>query len=662
MDISQSQTTEYNITTETESIESETNTKIESIESETNTEIKSIESETTTEIETITEPLIISRSQITEYNTTTEIESTESLYPFKSTPQSYSTSHSPMPVTQPISQTPFPIISNTSIVFIYYGEKSFSIQGNYIYINLFSNFSFSIIPKNTKSVIIYLMKNMNKEEYLSLNKLKHNIDLSFIGIEKIYKMNFDISEITNESKIDILTFNHVNLELLNQPTTFTKIKIKKLIFIDNVNIYNYKQFQNINLNGIIIEYCNIKMFFEFQKIYQYINPNNKPKETIIDSKDIKSINITSTDIIYNDEINISYDQEINFKVENDFQFNVNEQTTNNKLGKINFEFDEKNAKPEIIIPNEKFSPNFSFGVIFNDTEAKFKFNTNNLPIEIKGSGNIELFVPIKYNQITIQKPCYIYGEMLLKVLNDHQTISLSNISVKRKENILKNSISTIKNQYYQSTLLSEEDYTMINIKDLEVESKTKTEIISSNISNFIRIGNEAEIIFSGDTIISCPIEISYGIEYFSIFDSFITFNTNLDNFKPTKIILNNIKSNEVEHFNIIKSTTEYFSYDKCHQLLSIIINNEPNLTFQCINKYENNILEASITKNENISEKSDSSGFKLIICISCCCIIIIIVLVILITILHKRRGYKNKFQKKYKYEDEENELFFDNML
>lgn len=500
------------------------------------------------------------------------------------------------------------------------------------------------------------MKKSTIYDKLSLNGLKHNINLSFIGLNRNYDMTFDISQITKQSLIDTLTFNNVNLELLNQPVGFTEIKIKKLIFTNNTKV-NYDHFKNINLNKIIVEYASIEMFSKFQNLYE-----NKPKdnkdEIIIESKDIESIDITNSDIMYNNETKISYANKICLKVESNFTLNVNENTTD-KVGKINFEFTHERGIPEIDIPNKVFNKNFSFGVTINNNEAKLKFNTNALPVEIKGSGQLELSTP-SYHEMIVKKPITIHGDLSIIVPNSYYSINVPNISVKYRENIFKDSISVVNKGSIRRSLLSDIFSTVyISIQNLELESNTKTEISNFNINNLLKIGNEAEVIFSGNATISCPIIIQYGARTNPSFETFITFETMLDMFYPTYIMLQSIGPNTMEHFNIIKSSENEFSMLKCKHLLSLVSYDSPNMTIKCLNN--NGIVTLEAFKLSSNEPEKSGSGIGLIIIgivvgFIILAVITVIVIVIIISIIKKRRNIECESQEKYNYEIDEIDL------
>ena len=140
----------------------------------------------------------------------------------------------------------------------------------------------------------------------------------------------------------------------------------------------------------LIEYANIEMFNDFQEL---VHSSEKVEEVTIASNDVSNIDINSDGIQYNDRYDISVAKTINLKVEKDLTLNV-DKTSIKDNGIVNFEFAQKDGEPTINVPSESFNDEFLFGVTVNNNKAIIKFeNTNNLPVEIKGSGNLALQVP-----------------------------------------------------------------------------------------------------------------------------------------------------------------------------------------------------------------------------------------------------------------------------
>ena len=479
-----------------------------------------------------------------------------------------------------------------------------------------------------------------EKEVFSFNKLSQIVNLTFIGNSKQIRMNFDISELLQEPKIvDDLLFNSVSLNLLKYPTDKSQIQINKLIFTNDTKIDEIKQFEKIDLSKILIEYANIKMFKEFQDLS---SNTEKVEEITITSKDVKSIEINSDEIKYIDQessaFEISIAKTINLKVENDLKLNVDE-TSTNKNGVVNFEFiHEDNTEPQIDIQCESFNDDFSFGVSINRNKASINFqNTNILPVEIKGSGNLKINVKEGSEEIKIKQPITVLGELLLYVLDSLKSIEVPTISIKESNN--KNLIGAPKLKSNTLTLLSDESYSQINLEQLNIEARTKSEIISSNISKSITIGNEAEVTFSNNFAVTCPIEISYGIKNNSNFTTFINFGGNSDNFNPTYIILKNIETNEKD-FNIIKSSQDKFSLEKCESISSIVKTDKNAQMFIYCTSADNYVTLEASSKFRSFDIEEDSSlkaGAIVGITVACLVIAVAVVLVIFITFRKKKQ-------------------------
>ena len=247
--------------------------------------------------------------------------------------------------------------------------------------------------------------------------------------------------------------------------------------------------------------------------------------------------------------------------------------------------------------------------------------------------NLKINVKEGSEEIKIKQPITVLGELLLYVLDSLKSIEVPTISIKESNN--KNLIGAPKLKSNTLTLLSDESYSQINLEQLNIEARTKSEIISSNISKSITIGNEAEVTFSNNFDVTCPIEISYGIKNNSKFTTFINFDGNSANFNPSLITLKNVETNEKD-FNIIKSTKEQFSLEKCKSISSLVkTDKKAQLFIYCRESTDGNVmLEAtSEFRQQNIDgESSLQVGAIVGIVITCVVIVIAVILIIVLSV------------------------------
>ena len=535
-----------------------------------------------------------------------------------------------------IRPTPTPKVIKEVTIY-YENNQEESSDGEIIRTSNLANVTFPV-NNNINTVTVYVKKNMNDGEYLDLSNLKNVINLSFISLFDIYDVNFMMSQLINNIRIDKLTFSHVNLNLLDKPDG--KVVINELIFRNGASVKDNRKFEELDLSKLrSIEYLNFDMLIELQTIFGF-DQINKIDQITISSEGLDSIRLSTGPIKFTkgETTQNVFSKKVNLNVNSDFELNVEDSTNVNDV--INFNF-IKNSK--ISIPAKNFNDNFSVGLNIDNNKANLGFKTNQLPIEVKGYGELDLATPSSYKEMTIKKDIIVDGgNLLIKVPKTINTINIPGIKIK---NSTKNSITiSATKDSSLNTLLSGTDYAQLALGGLTIEPSAKTNLYSTKISGLIKIGNEAELGLYNNIIVSGTIEISYGFKASSSFSTFITLNENATNFNPRKIILKKVETNEKD-FNIIQSPEEYFSIDQCRKILPIIADSNPNIIFNCMFKSRDVVLEASLFESSDIKNEKSLHGSEVVgIVLSCIIVAITLIVVLTVFIIVRRRKSANEMK------------------
>ena len=519
--------------------------------------------------------------------------------------------------------TPIPIIIDT--INIHYGEKGTNDESNK-YVEGLDSFNLNC-PTTVTKIFVYLNKSM-ENDHLSLDSLDHIVDLTFLGGESSYAVNFNFKELYGTQKINTLTFNSVKLKLITEfddqrtdkPTQC--INLSKLVFTGSTT-FDAEQFASLNLQNVKIEFENMEMFKEFSKFNSY--------ESTVETDDISVIRIQEGKFNYNDIEGISSSIPINLRIKKDFKLEISSESTASNL---NFEFVNENSNKIVVeVQGQRFNGDHVFGIILDNSNVQFKFEINEIPSEIKGSGKVELSIPEQENTINLRSSVTPKGDLSIIVPTNLQSISIPSILINQLNTT--NSIMALKEGSSTAKLLASHDYAEIVTRNLEIAPKTKSEIHSSTISDRITIEKEAHVTFT-DISISCPIDIFYGEISSSELDPTIIINDNSDDFNPKAISLF-IFEHEINTIDVIKGSESIFSMDKCNQIKSITTVNNTNNQIEC--KLSNGEVILSIIP---IIEKVKSDGTNVALILGIVLIALIVVAAIILIVIFTMKNQKIK--------------------
>ncbi|KAH0790136.1 CAP domain-containing protein [Histomonas meleagridis] len=518
----------------------------------------------------------------------------------------------PTPTPEP---TPEPVTDHLDI---YYVKSTQGREDNetQIYLTTFSELNTQEIPSTIKSITVHLSRSMTSTNYLSLENLRNQIDLTYISTSSRYNCYVDAHLLTR-SVINKLTFDKVNVNLVNSDfTSTTLLNIKSLSFINDATVADYNQFEKISFYNLEeVEYSNYDMALSFEKISQnsQIGFSEDLSEFIISD----NISFKSTSHRTEETISSNY-QEINIKTSTSFTLTIDENTTSNT--KVNFEFTKANRK--ITIPSKEFKDDFSFGLILNENGAEIELEDSNiLPVEVKGKGELNIVTPNSYNKLQFTKSITVEsGNIEINVLSSINTIQVSIVNMNGESKISTRSITS------RNGLLLANNNPMIEIDHLLIE-RDSTSTISNSIINSMEMLYNSYLVFEDSLNLTSNIVINYGNMNYQ--QSIITLNVSDLTYKAN-IMLRKYGDDYPEHFNVISGDSQIYTADICG---STIINEEDD-------RYEFKLEENNGITTLSADLKADNT-VVIVVVVVVVVIVVIAALVVVLVILRRNKHRKS---------------------
>ncbi|KAH0790157.1 hypothetical protein GPJ56_005893 [Histomonas meleagridis] len=470
---------------------------------------------------------------------------------------------------------------------------------------------------------------MTALDYLILDGLKHVVDLIYSSIgSTIFDCFAHVNSLISSNKhIKNLKFENVRVNLLG----YESLKTTQLMNVDTLSfigskIANYDQFKHININKIPnVEYSDYNMLSRFGSLYNEIVKNVTFTEEITEIIIEKSITFKSNS--YNESETLSNDhEEVHIKSETSFTLGIED--TTGITTKVILEL----TKPEqtITLPTNEFSSGFSLGIVINENGAGLNLpNSNVIPIDVSGNGELNVKPKDKSNEISFTKSFDVLGDMKVNVPE-----TVKNIYVKLLNMFGKSSLSAKK-----SKLLSEEEEEetqKIVIEELNINNESMT-TINDAIVNIMKINSNANVIFEGDTMFIGNILIKYNDDEQNQNNAIIKLNGEKFEFNSTEFILRPNSENKLEEFVVIEGNANVFTLDKCKEIAEIVIDEDDYYEMIC--NAEKGITKMKAQKKSEVEEKGLSLTQSIIVIV---CVVVVIVIVIIVIVIVKKKTHKDK--------------------